>query len=366
MTTEAQLSAALRRALPDSAPPPGASRRHRQLLDRARSSPGCRATLVGAVAACAATVVLVVILWSSRGQSSRTHTPAPAAATFAELAPGVLALGSENGAVSLVRDDDEMTIARVARGGAIFCVAARGPNRPFVVQVDDVVVDVVGTTFSVGRGAGDQVAVVVYEGVVRVTAGDRTSALRAGDIWTRPHAVEPAPAFAPDASPPPPPPSRPAVASPPATRAPRPDPYARARQLERAGKLAAARRAYRVLADDGPRAEDALYALARIDASADTGPLEEYRRRFPDGRYIRAVDVHLLNAAIAAADPERIEREADRFLADHPDDPRAARFRRARAAVRANRGDCASALADLEHLPEPGAARAIRAACATR
>jgi hypothetical protein len=128
----------------------------------------------------------------------------------------------------------------------------------------------------------------------------------------------------------------------------------RARAREEAFDFAAALVAYRAVADGGSaEAEDALYALGRLQVERGHDPAgaaatwAEYRRRFPDGRYARAVDLQRLEAALAAQDWPTVRAEADAFLARHGDDARAGRFRLGRAAAHAQAGRCAEALADL-------------------
>jgi hypothetical protein len=325
----------------------------------------------------------------------------------APLAPGVLELPSrarvlvgEGAAAALVRDDAEGAVLRVDRGALLANVAKRAPGRPFVVVARDVRVEVVGTMFAVEVRADGEVGVRGYEGVVRVVGGGVDARVGAGEVWPsedRAPAVdeaakarvafvevaeataapppEPVASAPPPRPPAPPPPARPppqpaaAPQPPPPAPPPPPPPYIAARRLEETGSLAQALAAYRAI-ESGPEAEDALYAVGRLQSgvlgepAAALATFRAYRARYPEGRYARAVDVHLLDAALARGDVAAVEREAGAFLAAHAADPLAPRFLPARAAARIQRGDCTGALADLDRLPRGPATDRLRARCA--
>jgi hypothetical protein len=134
------------------------------------------------------------------------------------------------------------------------------------------------------------------------------------------------------------------------------DSYVRARRLEVAGDRAQAAALYeRVAGGDGATAEAAAFAAARLysglaEHAAVRRVLSSYRARHPAGLYARASDVLWLRALIAEGDSAGIEREAERFLRNHPDDPRAPQFRAARALERARRGRCVEARVDREQV----------------
>jgi TolA-binding protein len=106
-----------------------------------------------------------------------------------------------------------------------------------------------------------------------------------------------------------------------------------------------------------PYAEHALFAAARLRAKLGEkdGALEafrSYRRRYPDGAYASVVSVHVLDLLLQRGDDREVLGEADAFLAAHPSDPRAWRFRMARGAIAIKNGDCAAALRDLASVPD--------------
>lgn len=68
----------------------------------------------------------------------------------------------------MVRYSDAQRDIRLIDGEALFNVA-KNAERPFVVQIDDLRVRAVGTSFTVGRRADGSLRVLVREGVVEVT-----------------------------------------------------------------------------------------------------------------------------------------------------------------------------------------------------
>jgi hypothetical protein len=74
--------------------------------------------------------------------------------------------------------------------------------------------------------------------------------------------------------------------------------------------------------------------------------------------------VHVLDLLLAQGDDSAVLGEANRFLDAHADDPRAWRFRMARAGIRIKKGDCPSALRDLAGVPEREA-KSLRDRCPT-
>lgn len=404
----------LERVLPDPTPPPGTRERVRAGLPRRLERQQRRRDLGAYASVLAAASVAVAIAGLFHGRSERSVVVA-SRIEGAPLASGVLELPSrsrvlveDGSAVSLVRDDDTGTTLRIDRGTLVANVAPRAPGQLFVVLARDVRVEVVGTLFAVAVHPDGAVGVRGVEGVVRVRRGERESKVGPGDTWPTPElapevddstrgriafteppvevvhghvaATEPrAGGEVAHATAEPrageqvahataePRPSRDVSAHGPRSNPVPPSPYAEARRLEDAGKLAEAIEAYRAITS-GPEAEDALYATARVlAASGDVDAADEafrsYREHYADGRYARAADVHILDRAIARRDLDKVMSEANRFLAAHGTDPFAPRFLYARAAVRIRRGDCAGALADLGRVPRTAEVDQLRSAC---
>ena len=379
----------LERVLPDPTPPPGARARVRAGIAPRVERSRRRRMFAGyaVVVACAAFAVATMsILRSGARVPESLLVGAPLGAGVIELPSHARVLISPDSAVSLVRDDASGTLLRLDRGALVAHVTKRAAGHPFVVIVRDVRVEVVGTIFAVGVAADGTVGVRGYEGTVRVVAARGETRVGAGDSWPsaaaapiadadallqvafveRAPVVVPAPAPVPAIVPTPAPLRVPRVAA--AAESQRP--YRAAKHLEETGDLKQALAAYQAIADGGaPEAEDGLYAVGRLDqgvlhdADAALVAFTAYRKRYPLGRYIRAVDVHLLELAIARGDYEAIEREANWFLAEHSDDAMAPRVRIARAAARVQRGDCKAARADLDLLPRSAVADRLRASC---
>ena len=145
----------------------------------------------------------MVGIWSARPVS----TPAPVAVrpqvktapVPLRLRDGSVALPLDASSVLAVREDSPGRIAlALDRGRAHFDVAPR-PERPFVVQVGEVTVTVVGTAFTVERIA-DRIGVTVERGTVRVDWNIGDQVLHAGESgWFPPVQIrappEPHPAF---------------------------------------------------------------------------------------------------------------------------------------------------------------------------
>jgi hypothetical protein len=176
------------------------------------------------------------------------------------------------------------------RGAARFSVPPRERRPAFVVQAGDVRVEVVGTRFRVERVQGSA-NVQAYEGVVRVTAGGRSTLLRHGDRWPLPSAAPPMPEPVPE-----PVPDRSPAAS---------------KRFEQAALLEAsdpelALRLYRDLSAEGGRwGENALYAMGRLEMergrrAAASRILRSYLARHPQGA----------NASDARALLKRLEQPA--------------------------------------------------------
>jgi TolA-binding protein len=107
-------------------------------------------------------------------------------ATTLELADGSVATLDDGARVVPELVSDDRVELRQVSGSASYDVVPR-PSRTFVVLVDDVRVEVLGTSFRVERleDAGDDaVRVAVTRGRVRVTRGARTAVLTAGEELT--------------------------------------------------------------------------------------------------------------------------------------------------------------------------------------
>ena len=235
----------------------------------------------------------------------------------------------EVGEATVTMSGDTAIEARVAADGAVVIELVRGkvacdvaprPGRaPFSVVADDVTVSVVGTAFTVERGA--EVRVEVTRGRVNVTRKtEETVALVAGDRWTStagrlavttpatPTNVSREPAAVASAEP-----AKKKNGKPfkPATM----DDLAAAKKIEKTDP-AAALRAYRIMMNDAPDAiaGEALYGVARLELEKNPkgaiAAAKTYERRFPRGKdrssimrlmiqaYVRIDDMH--NAHVVA------------------------------------------------------------------
>ena len=264
------------------------------------------AVLAAAVVSAAA---VAIALWMTRpaGRAAPEASRFAAAGTERQVRWGDAAITLEPGAAVVATGDDATgVVVVIERGAARFEVAPREARPAFTVVAGEVEVTVVGTRFRVER-QGDDAAVSVDEGVVRVERGDVETTLERGE---RSPAVAAAPAPAPTPTPAPAPapaieieiepepeidpmPALPKKKATP-TRAPalvEPSPaerYAEAARLE-ASDVARARRIYQELATRGDGwGANALYALAVLEsergrAGAARRHLREYVERFPRG-----------------------------------------------------------------------------------
>jgi len=360
-----------------------------------------------AVATLCAVLVTRATLSDSARSSASLRSPTATPPVGAALGAGrfVFADGSSisvqaGSSVALLADDEEGTILRLSRGQILAHVESRLASRPFVVLADKVRVQVVGTLFEVAAHQEYGIRVRGYEGMVLVQGRGQERRVGAGQHWPtdvpalevlseqvldaligrKPEAVdspedsldipgtpnltekpvvsEPA---APTASEPPK--NVPETAPPPSHISPaiRLQPtFGDARTLEREGNLKAALRTYRAIAlANGPQAEDALFAIGRIlrtkmaKSAQALKNFERYRKRYPEGRYAIAVDVHIIELLLEQERWGRIESEASRFLTAHANDARAVQFHIARALSRAASGHCERAAIDLREIP-PG------------
>jgi hypothetical protein len=204
-------------------------------------------------------------------------------------------------ALWVVESATRSSLVVLERGTARFSVPHRRERPAFVVQAGDARVEVVGTRFRVQR-VGGSAEVETYEGVVRVIAAGRALQLARGQRWSGAAPAAPAASSAPA----PAPTTTAAVAeaateqlaaSEPEVTPTRADGTARSGQrarFEHATALEAsapreALRAYRTLSEErGPWAQNALYALARLElelgrrARART-LLQRYLEQHPEG-----------------------------------------------------------------------------------
>lgn len=151
-----------------------------------------RVLWIGAPMAVAAAAALVVWLVRAPGPApgvaapGRGLAPAPVAVHTSGADAAEVALGAHRvhlapeSRVEVTRPPGADVDLALAAGSAEFTVAPLAPGHGFRVATDTVLVEVVGTRFTVGL-TGGCTAVAVSEGVVRVTpASGDTAELRAG------------------------------------------------------------------------------------------------------------------------------------------------------------------------------------------
>jgi hypothetical protein len=282
-----------------------------------------RGWIAGAVAAAAVAAAALLLVGGTGGPLAHERASDPVrlvtTGSPSSFTVGESSLWIQPSSLVLVSGDDEHGIDVVLDRGTVTCqVAPRRGRPPFVVDAGEVRVRVVGTRFTVARGASET-SVDVDHGVVEVAVGGMVTVLHDGEHWpaTAPAVTAPtvpAPSVAlpvevPEASA-----SRvpvpthahatnaPALAPPPAlTPAPSalapalaPAPPSPQRVFESAARIertrpdeAAAR--YRELAAGGTAwAASALFALGRLEADRGRQPeakraLEDYLARYPQG-----------------------------------------------------------------------------------
>jgi ferric-dicitrate binding protein FerR (iron transport regulator) len=314
-----------------------------------------------------------------RGASEPRRLVAAGADELVELQRGARVLARAGTSIELSEGAD-LVECRLGAGEVLVHVP-QGSRGKFAVVTPAMRIEVTGTVFGVSANESGNTAVSVWEGRVEVHEGAARTDVAAGESW--PPGAEPLRADGADMA-------RLAASArvapellrsvlaaraerirdaprvgvqPSSARAkgaaPVEDSFARARRLEVAGDRAAAARLYeRVAAGDGSTAEAAAFAAARLysglsEHAAVWRVLSSYRARYPDGVYARASDVLWLRSLVAEGDSDGLEREAERFLRNYPDDPRAGQFRAARALDRARRGRCIEARVDLAELEVP-------------
>ena len=149
----------------------------------------------GACALAAAAAVAVVLGRPLSGASSTARTAAPRASDPVRLvttsSPSRFTIGEsslwiEPSSLVLVSGDDEHGVDVVLDRGTVTCeVAPRRGRPPFVVDAGEVRVQVVGTRFTVTRGAAET-SVGVDHGVVEVAVGGVVTVLHDGERWPVP------------------------------------------------------------------------------------------------------------------------------------------------------------------------------------
>lgn len=414
-TRDPEWARLLEAACPPAVPRPGAEdrvlerirqQRHGSAARRSRGRAGAPGWAAAAVA-CAFLLGVALASWTRTSRAPSAHielgmppaelvdqpamaAPAPpepvearrVAATTAdellELSRGARVLARAGTSIELSEGSDVVE-CRLGVGEVLVHVPERSHGK-FIVVTPTQRVEVSGTVFGVSASAAGETKVSVWEGRVEVHGVAGSASLSAGESWPRgaaplradradmarlsasarvgelPHPVSSAASSSGS-------PRRSAGA--PAVD----DSYARARELEVAGDRAGAAALYeRVAGGDGATAEAAAFAAARLysglaEHAAVRRVLSSHRARHPAGQFARAADVLWLRTLVAEGDSTGIEREAERFLRNHPGDPRASQFRAARALDRARRGRCVEARVDGAEV-EAGVRQRIDVLCA--
>lgn len=276
-----------------------------------------------------AAVAVALALWLDRRDAqvvtvaespSLVVTPIGGSSRFT-VGDAVIEAGGDT-SVEVNRDSGGGIALQLTRGRVECDVTPRPGRPPFRVLAADVVVEVVGTRFSVLRSEAG-VRVDVTRGKVRVKAPYEERLLEAGGSWasSRTTSSEPIPPARGSAvaveqggsqtpspgadAPPSPPPPRTSAAPPPSTRAA----FAAAQRLEPSDPVGAAR-AYRNIAHGRDVwAALSLYSLAELHATRDPASalpvLDELARRFPGGA--NAEDAAWLRVTVLRA----LDRQAD-------------------------------------------------------
>jgi len=387
-TRDIELGAALERALPPAVPARGAKARILATLksnDRRSRGTGPRTAFFVLALSC-----LIAVLGFYAGV--RQHLDPAPRAEDAAMSLGFARILLRPGAeVKVERDDEQGAIVELVSGVALFHVK-KNSGRTFEVVAGGARVEVVGTVFAVSFVPPSDVRVEVVEGVVRIRSAGGEQLIAGNGIpagttlfddarelstlrapvteFARIPASAPAAHLSPRSSAVANDAGAAAVPVPPRSRVESPNPYALAKRMELSGDRDGALTAYRrISGEPGTLAEDAQFAVIRLlaerrDHAATLTAVSNYRHRFAAGRYGRDVDVRALNAHLSVGDIAAARRAADAFLTSYPDDPRAWRFRLARASQLSQDGDCAGALADLRHVPDGAEKARIQKSCA--
>jgi hypothetical protein len=381
---ERRYGALLRAALPSPATDPEHAGQVRRALDarlagRRRHERRLWVAALVAVPAVIAAIVLLLPRPASRPESEgAAHTAHATPANVLDLRAGARVLVRPDSGLSVERDEPLVGVLRL-RQGFILIDADKRPGRTFTIFAGDTRVDVVGTLFAVEQVPGRGPSVRVIDGVVQVTQGATTTAVGHGQTWPagattaivtaddlvrlradgRRHSEDGG-----------------VVGEEAGNRDARGARAGTVDRHERADRKSDSVRTTRGGVDKPSSAaqsaqsdEDALYAEGRAQARrGDTATALRtfaiYRQRHgAHGAYARAVDVQVLDLLLGRGEKDRARAEADQFLVAYPNDPRADRFRLARAVLNAERGACMAALADIATLPDGDVTASVRQRC---
>ncbi|HET6280396.1 MAG TPA: FecR family protein, partial [Polyangia bacterium] len=146
-----------------------------------------RVRLLAGVMATSATVAAMTVaagfIWQAHTSAIVTRAEPPLASEVGGLrfldGTSAVATGPDSD-LRVTEDTPSRQTVKVVRGGARFHVA-KGKGRVFRVELREVVVEVLGTTFRVEE-ADDRVRVSVEEGRVRVGRGGHWVELGTGDV----------------------------------------------------------------------------------------------------------------------------------------------------------------------------------------
>jgi transmembrane sensor len=163
---------------------------HRRGRRRARVRAGLSVLLAGAVIG--ALLVSVRALWPTDARTPQTIA-APTSARTVVLADGSVAERlDERTQLRVIEDAPSSSVLELESGSVRFDVK-HDPSRPFRVRAGAVLVEVLGTAFTVSRGGGT-VTTSVERGHVRVERGGERVDLLAGSTLTLRESAEPRPA----------------------------------------------------------------------------------------------------------------------------------------------------------------------------
>jgi hypothetical protein len=271
------------------------------------------------VVLCAAAALLFFARGSSTTEIATSRVVTGSSPSEVRVGDALIVAGA-NSALT-IRGDAQSGVLVILESGQVRCsVQPRGERPPFRVQAADVLVEVVGTEFTVERQA-DDVEVSVSEGKVRVTHRGATNLLTVGARWSThtkvaaateatdesdPEEDEPAEEPEPDfeiddteSSESPGPTNRRRRAkeqkkdsTPPEPPAPEAksakELYMEAAALEASSSSKALSLYRKVVKKGGPWAANALFAQARLEIdrgrhTAGKRLLKEYLRRYPKG-----------------------------------------------------------------------------------
>ncbi len=285
--------------------------------------------------AVAAAVVALLVVGRERSpvapsQPSRIVTPSGGSSRFT-IDHAIVDTGSDT-SVEVTRDSNGGTTLVLARGSVDCDVTPRRDRPPFRVIAGDVVVEVVGTRFTVRRDA-TSTRVDVTRGKVRVHGRGEQRLVEAGEAWSSAttSVIDPHIDVVGVAAEPPTPPAlepAPEIELPAESmRGSRPQPSPRAafeaaQRLERTDPKQAAR-AYRSIANGKDAyATIALLNLAELHATSDASSalraLDELARRFPRAANREEAAWLRVDVLRTAGRFEDARREARAYLEAYP------------------------------------------------